>query len=238
MKTFSEIINEIQHLSFEDKVNTLKRHIQANPQVGYVLRAGLDPAIKWRLPAGVPPFKKNKHPVGMTTTNIIKAINGIIIFTNLGPNIDPKTLEHKFIGLLEELDEAEATMLCKIKDKSIPGLDLRIYEAVTNGILPPPAPATEPTPALQPSDIDKTWIESLAQYGTVSFDGATGAILFKPLMRSTPAAIVLGNSGIDPEPEAFLDKFNYDEDQPAPPVPEKKIEVVRGRKKRGSPATD
>lgn len=100
----------------EDKVNALK----ANDS--YVLRTILqgafDPRVKWALPEGVPPFRKNDL---VDQENVlIKDARKLVYFVEGGPNLKPLKRETMFIEFLESLAPADADMIIAIKEKKLP----------------------------------------------------------------------------------------------------------------------
>jgi hypothetical protein len=100
----------------EDKVEALK----ANDS--YVLRTILqgafDPRIKWNLPEGVPPFRKNDL---VDQENVlIKDARKLIYFVEGGPNLKPLKRETMFVEFLEALAPADADLILSIKEKKLP----------------------------------------------------------------------------------------------------------------------
>jgi hypothetical protein len=100
----------------EDKVEALK----ANDS--YVLRTILqgafDPRIKWNLPEGMPPFRKNDL---VDQENVlIKDARKLIYFVEGGPNLKPLKRETMFVEFLEALAPADADLILSIKEKKLP----------------------------------------------------------------------------------------------------------------------
>ena len=96
-----------------------------------------DPAKKWILPEGEPPFKPAAEPMGMTPTNLYGELRRMYVFTRA--DLKPVKREQLFISLLEGVHPDEAKLLCVIKDQILH----KMYPKVTRklvtdaGILPP-----------------------------------------------------------------------------------------------------
>ena len=113
----AEFLDKISKLKKkEDKVNALK----ANDSfvIRTVLQAAFDPRIKWNLPPGNPPFKKNDL---VDQENVlIKDARKLIYFVEGGPALKPLKRETMFIEFLESLAPADADMILSIKEKKFP----------------------------------------------------------------------------------------------------------------------
>ena len=113
----AEFLDKISKLKKkEDKVNALK----ANDSfvIRTVLQAAFDPRIKWNLPPGNPPFKKNDL---VDQENVlIKDARKLVYFVEGGPNLKPIKRETMFIEFLESLAPADADMILSIKEKKFP----------------------------------------------------------------------------------------------------------------------
>lgn len=93
--------------------------------------------IKWNLPEGEPPFKKDKQtPMGLSETNLYKETRRLYIWTKSDVNLTKFKREHLFIEMLEGLHWTEAEMLCAIKDKQLQKKYKSIKEALVREAFP------------------------------------------------------------------------------------------------------
>ena len=96
-----------------------------------------DPAKKWILPEGEPPYKHSAEPIGMTPTNLYGELRRLYVFNRA--DLKPVKREQLFISLLEGVHPDEAKFLCAVKDQTLH----KLYPKVTRklitdaGILPP-----------------------------------------------------------------------------------------------------
>ena len=92
----------------------------------------LDPKIKWSLPEGEVPFKRNEAPAGTEHTRLATESKKLWHFIK---GADKTTPQHKketmFIQMLEGLHPQEADILTLVKDG---GLE-RQYPRITKGVV-------------------------------------------------------------------------------------------------------
>jgi hypothetical protein len=109
---------------FLEKVGKLRKNqekidmLKANDTVALrvILQAAYDPSVKFLLPPGAPPYKKNElvdqeHIFHKEATYIRYFVEGFY------PNLPQKKREIMFIQFLERLAPADAELLCQVKDK-------------------------------------------------------------------------------------------------------------------------
>lgn len=96
-----------------------------------------DPAKKWILPEGEPPYKVAAEPMGMTPTNLVGELRRLYVFTRA--DLKPVKREQLFISLLEGVHPEEAKLLCAIKDQTLHKMYPKITRKLITdaGILPP-----------------------------------------------------------------------------------------------------
>ena len=107
-----------------------------------LLKMNFDPAIKFDLPEGSPPYKTDKNiPVGMGESNIFVEARRLYIFM---PEkvLSSMKKEMLFIEMLEGLHYLEAEMLIAVKDKCLQkkykGLSEKVVRDAFPDLLPPP----------------------------------------------------------------------------------------------------
>jgi hypothetical protein len=94
-----------------------------------VFQYAFQPELKFRLPSGVPPYKKEAAPQGMTISNFYQQVRKFYIFTRT--DLKPQRQEELFIQLLEGLHEKECVLCVAIKDQNLTDL----YPNLTREIL-------------------------------------------------------------------------------------------------------
>lgn len=108
-----------------------------NVLIKSICEHAFDPAKKWILPEGEPPFKAAAEPMGMTPTNLYGELRRLYVFTRA--DLKPVKREQLFISLLEGVHPDEAKLLCAIKDQTLHKLYPKITRKLVTdaGILPP-----------------------------------------------------------------------------------------------------
>lgn len=76
-----------------------------------------DPAKKWILPEGEPPFKPAAEPIGMTPSNLYGEMRRLYVFTRA--DLHAVKRESLFISLLEGVHPSEAELLIAVKDQTL-----------------------------------------------------------------------------------------------------------------------
>lgn len=118
-----------------------------SPVMVDLFKMNFDPNIKLKLPEGVPPFKKEGVPMGLSDSNLYKEMRRMYVWINPPPNLHKIKSESLFIQLLESINEKEAVLLCAIKDKELtrlyPSLTYDFVNDTFPGVLPPKADVVE-----------------------------------------------------------------------------------------------
>jgi hypothetical protein len=124
----AEILEKVSKLKKkEERIEELRKHGD-NRAMLQILQYALDPRIKWLLPEGVPPFKKNEYID--QETNLYSEVRRLYLFIEGGnPNLTTLKREMLFIGMLETISPADAMLLCAAKDKKLP------YKTITADIV-------------------------------------------------------------------------------------------------------
>lgn len=115
----AEILEKVSKVKKKDeRIEELRKHID-NRAMLQILQYALDPRIKWLLPEGTPPFKKNEYID--QETNLYSEVRRLYLFIEGGnPGLTPTKREMLFIGLLETVAPDDALLLCAAKDKKLP----------------------------------------------------------------------------------------------------------------------
>jgi hypothetical protein len=126
----AEFLEKVGNLKkSQDKIDMLK----ANDTFALrtILQATYDPSVKFLLPTGAPPYKKNdlvdqEHILHREASHIRYFVEGF------HPNLAQNKREMMFVQFLERLAPADAELLCNIKDKTpIKGIKLEhVIEAM------------------------------------------------------------------------------------------------------------
>lgn len=88
-----------------------------------------DPAKKFILPEGEPPFKPSAEPMGMTPTNLFSELRRLYVFCR--EDLKPIKREGLFISFLEGVHPEEAKMLIAVKDQQLH----KLYPKITRKML-------------------------------------------------------------------------------------------------------
>jgi hypothetical protein len=116
----AETLQKASDASPKDRAKVLRDN--DSPVLRDVVRLAYDQLIKWALPEGTPPYKKNDLPDQQP--NLYAQWRKMYLFFP-GQDINQVRREALFIQLLESLDPADAELLCAIKDKKMPYKKLR-----------------------------------------------------------------------------------------------------------------
>tara|TARA_R110002126_G_scaffold92251_3_gene219086 strand:- start:15 stop:479 length:465 start_codon:yes stop_codon:yes gene_type:complete len=113
----SEILDKVSKLkSKKDKVKFLQDN--NTDSLRMVLKSAFDPKIKWLLPEGDVPYKRNDAPEGTEHSVLAYEARKLYHFMEGGnADITQGKRETMFIQMLEGLHETEADVLCAAKDK-------------------------------------------------------------------------------------------------------------------------
>ena len=113
----SEILDKVSKIkSKKDKVKFLQDN--NTDSLRMVLKSAFDPKIKWLLPEGDVPYKRNDAPEGTEHSVLAYEARKLYHFMEGGnADITQGKRETMFIQMLEGLHESEADVLCAAKDK-------------------------------------------------------------------------------------------------------------------------
>ena len=113
----SEILDKVSKLkSKKEKVKFLQDN--NTDSLRMVLKSAFDPKIKWLLPEGDVPYKRNDAPEGTEHSVLAYEARKLYHFIEGGnADITQGKRETMFIQMLEGLHETEADVLCAAKDK-------------------------------------------------------------------------------------------------------------------------
>ena len=124
--SISEIVNKATELSsVDEKVEWLRKH--DNTALRTVLKYMYDKNVEFLIPNTAPPWKKNDY-VGVEGMLYAEA-RRLKIFVKGGgyDNLNQVKREQLFISMLEDVDNADAELLCKmITQKPLKGLSKNV----------------------------------------------------------------------------------------------------------------
>jgi len=115
----SEILDKVSKLKTKkEKVAWLKD--QNTDGLRVVIKSSFDPKIKWLLPEGDVPFRRNDAPAGTEHTDLHMESRKLYHFIEGGNyDITQTKRETLFIQILEGLQEEDADVLVAAKEKSL-----------------------------------------------------------------------------------------------------------------------
>jgi len=114
---YSEVLDKLGKIkSKKDKVAHLKHYNDSSLRM--VIKSSFDPKIKWALPEGEVPYRKNEAPEGTEHSNLSYEARKLFHYIEGGnPQLTQNKRESMFIQLLEALHPDEADILVAAKDK-------------------------------------------------------------------------------------------------------------------------
>ena len=128
---FHEILTKVNNAKDKPaKIAVLKKHDSV--PLRQVLKGAFDPKIKWDLPEGVPPFKRNDAPAGTEHTSLFSEARRLWHFVkDADPNLTKAKREMMFIQLLEGLQEDDADLMIAVKEKTLN----KRYKGLTDAVV-------------------------------------------------------------------------------------------------------
>lgn len=122
-KFITEILAEIDQ--DPAKIANYKNH----GALRIMLEYAFDPAKKMLLPDGVPPYKEDAAPLGMSPGNFLMEIRRLYVLCR--PDLTTLKRETIFIEMLESFHPSESKLLLAIKDQNVTAL----YPNVTHKLV-------------------------------------------------------------------------------------------------------
>lgn len=92
----------------------------------FIFAHAFDPAKKFMLPEGDPPFKRDGAPLGMSPGNLMIETKRLYVFCR--KDLNPIRREVLFVQLLESVHSSEADLLLAVKDQNLE----KIYTNITH----------------------------------------------------------------------------------------------------------
>ena len=128
---FSEVLDKVHKAKTKDqKVKILREH--NTPALRSVLKSSFDPNIKWVLPEGEVPYRKNDAPIGTEHTTLATESSKLWHFIKGGDGQTPQwKKEQMFVQMLEGLHQTEAELLINAKDKKLH----QVYKGVSTNVV-------------------------------------------------------------------------------------------------------
>jgi len=114
----AEILDKVSKEKSKNKRVQMLRENASFP-LKVVLQYALDPNIKWLLPEGKPPYRKND----LTDLEhiLFAEARRLYLFVEGGnPSLQSRRREQLFVELLEQVDPNDAELLLAAKDKQVP----------------------------------------------------------------------------------------------------------------------
>lgn len=118
----------------EEKITFLRQHW--SQPLGNIIQATLNPNIRFNLPEGAPPYKKND--LTGQETRLYSEVRKLYLFIEGSKkNLNKVKREALFIEMLEAVDPRDAELLIAMKDKKWPykGLPVKLIKEAYPGLL-------------------------------------------------------------------------------------------------------
>jgi len=125
----SRVLKEVDEKpTKKEKIDHLRYHRQ-NKVMIELLRYVFDPKVKFSLPEGSPPYKKDQL-LAENESGLYPRFRSFYIFLEGGsPGLTNARREKLFIELLESINTEEAELIVSVKDKKLP------YKTITAKIV-------------------------------------------------------------------------------------------------------
>jgi hypothetical protein len=123
-----EVLEQASKVKNKDERAAFLKQYDSKP-LRDLLKAALDPNVKWNLPEGTPPFKRGEE---INSHNVLSyEMRKIYIFIEgyCPPNINKIRREQLFIQMLESVHPKDADLLIAAKDKKLP------YKGITADVV-------------------------------------------------------------------------------------------------------
>ena len=115
----SEVLRKVHNAKTKDKKVEILKEYDSEP-LRMIIKSSFDPNIKWVIPEGDVPFKRNESEEGTEHTLLFKEARKLYNFIEGGNNTIPRfRKENMFIQILEGLHSSEADLLIAAKDKRL-----------------------------------------------------------------------------------------------------------------------
>lgn len=139
-KFIPEILKEIN----EDPVKI--KNYAGDAGLNLLFRHAFDPAMRFALPEGMPPFKPDAAPIGMTPATFKMELKRLYVFCRT--DLPALRRESLYVQLLEAIHPTEAEVLNYVKDQNLTGLYPNITHKLVHetGFQVPPPPVEEEKP--------------------------------------------------------------------------------------------
>lgn len=115
----SEVLRKVHNAKTKDKKVEILKEYDSEP-LRMIIKSSFDPNIKWVIPEGDVPFKRNESEEGTEHTLLFKEARKLYNFIEGGNSTIPRfRKENMFIQILEGLHSSEAELLIAAKDKRL-----------------------------------------------------------------------------------------------------------------------
>ena len=115
----SEVLRKVHNAKTKGKKVEILKEYDSEP-LRMIIKSSFDPNIKWVIPEGEVPFKRNESEEGTEHTLLFKEARKLYNFIEGGNNTIPRfRKENMFIQILEGLHSSEADLLIAAKDKRL-----------------------------------------------------------------------------------------------------------------------
>jgi hypothetical protein len=127
----SEVLKKVHNAKTKDKKVEILKEYDSEP-LRMIIKSSFDPNIKWQIPEGDVPFKRNTAEEGTEHTLLMKEARKLYNFIEGGNAELPRfKKETMFIQMLEGLHEAEADLLVSAKDKKLH----QVYKGLSDNVV-------------------------------------------------------------------------------------------------------
>lgn len=127
----SEVLKKVHNAKTKEKKIEILKDYDSEP-LRMIIKSSFDPNIKWVIPEGDVPFKRNEAEEGTEHTLLSKEARKLFNFIQGGNNNLPGfKKENMFIQILEGLHSSEADVLIAAKDKRLH----QVYKGLSDNVV-------------------------------------------------------------------------------------------------------
>lgn len=136
-KLIHSVFEDISKLKKRDEKIEKIRSLKGTPAVMTILKIVFDPAIKFSLPEGNPPYKPAEDMIDNTGGLYRDFRKFKYFFDDPRNTVHPLKRETMFIELLESLHPLDAALVLSIKDKKLPykGITEKLVREAVPGLI-------------------------------------------------------------------------------------------------------
>ena len=139
-ESLPELFKKVSGVKTKDEKIALLQGCQHKQALHTILQGAFHPDVKWELPEGSPPYKKDDSEYGLSPSVLEREVRKLSYFTPFSGKLIQNTLkrEEVFIRILESIHPSESELIIQMKDKHVNGLTARLVWEAFPFLIPEP----------------------------------------------------------------------------------------------------